>query len=197
MHPLAIEDLIHQHGRARSKADYYPKHLFMRILCHRLAPDDDMSLDASLGHVPLDPSAIPRTASPEPMDMDHYDEKGLESMDEGRTMHNSPGVGAKDKGIGARDVESSPADRPVRPRPVARHSSWSSTLLHFAKKVSICSGSFRDMLIPPGQKQQHAADWKLIQKLKRGERINVKLNPISIFLFRDGARFVLTALQGN
>lgn len=169
MHPLAIEDLIHQHGRARSKADYYPKHLFMRILCHRLAPDDDMSLDASLGHVPLDPSAIPRTASPEPMDMDHYDEKGLESMDEGRTMHNSPGVGAKDKGIGARDVESSPADRPVRPRPVARHSSWSSTLLHFAKK-----------------KQQHAADWKLIQKLKRGERINVKLNPISIFLFRDG-----------
>ena len=36
MHPLSVEDVLFQGGHALSKADYYPKHLFIRVLCHTL-----------------------------------------------------------------------------------------------------------------------------------------------------------------
>ncbi|KAJ7264061.1 hypothetical protein B0H12DRAFT_1102743 [Mycena haematopus] len=36
LHPLALEDVFHAHPRARSKADYYAQHLFLRVLCHEL-----------------------------------------------------------------------------------------------------------------------------------------------------------------
>ncbi|KAF7316448.1 CorA-like protein [Mycena indigotica] len=36
LHPLALDDILHAHPRARSKVDYYNQHLFMRILCHEL-----------------------------------------------------------------------------------------------------------------------------------------------------------------
>ncbi|TEB32375.1 hypothetical protein FA13DRAFT_1790699 [Coprinellus micaceus] len=33
---LALEDILHERGHNHSKADYYPSHLFLRILCHAL-----------------------------------------------------------------------------------------------------------------------------------------------------------------
>lgn len=33
---LALEDILHERGHNHSKADYYPNHLFLRILCHTL-----------------------------------------------------------------------------------------------------------------------------------------------------------------
>ncbi|RXW17592.1 hypothetical protein EST38_g8261 [Candolleomyces aberdarensis] len=37
---LALEDILHESGHNHSKADYYPNHLFLRILCHTLeAPE--------------------------------------------------------------------------------------------------------------------------------------------------------------
>lgn len=38
-HPLSIEDMLHNHQTYSSKADYYSKHLFIRLLCHTLADD--------------------------------------------------------------------------------------------------------------------------------------------------------------
>ncbi|CCM01365.1 uncharacterized protein FIBRA_03415 [Fibroporia radiculosa] len=182
MHPLAIEDMLHQHGHARSKADYYPKHLFLRLLCHRLAPDDDISLDASLGHMPVDPVTILRSESPEPMDPEHPDDKGYETADEDHTMYgSSPYIGASSSKFSAKGKSSAPVDveamsgEKPRPRPVPHHS-WSSSFMHRAHK-----------------KQKHAQDWKLIQKLKKGERVNVKLYPVCIFLFRDDPKLDFTA----
>ena len=67
MHPLALEDLLHFRKNARSKADYYPKHLFLRVLCHTLCDDDEASTGISslpsLTH-------LPRSASPAPMESD-------------------------------------------------------------------------------------------------------------------------------
>nr|GAT54714.1 CorA-like protein [Mycena chlorophos] len=40
LHPLALEDILHAHPRARSKVDYYNQHLFMRILAHELSVDE-------------------------------------------------------------------------------------------------------------------------------------------------------------
>jgi hypothetical protein len=68
LHPLALEDVLHQHAHARSKADYYNQHLFLRILCHALTSRDDGIPDS------MDPT-IPRSSSPGPMGAD--DEKGM------------------------------------------------------------------------------------------------------------------------
>ena len=45
IHPLALEDIVHQRPQARSKADYYLKHLFIHILVHKLASDEDDTSD--------------------------------------------------------------------------------------------------------------------------------------------------------
>lgn len=67
MHPLALEDLLHQRGHARSKSDYYPQHLFLRVLCHSLSNEDD-SGGPSISH-------LPRSESPSPMGEDSDDEE--------------------------------------------------------------------------------------------------------------------------
>jgi hypothetical protein len=41
LHPLALEDVLNGNPHTRSKADYYPRHLFLRVLCHELATDDE------------------------------------------------------------------------------------------------------------------------------------------------------------
>jgi len=78
IHPLALEDLLHQRGpHARSKADYYPQHLFVRVLCHtlgsRLSPEG--SVDEGTSHDPSGWSSqsgtitnLPRSMSPKPLD---------------------------------------------------------------------------------------------------------------------------------
>ena len=40
LHPLALEDVLHKSTHSRSKADYYPQHLFISILCHYLVSRD-------------------------------------------------------------------------------------------------------------------------------------------------------------
>lgn len=76
MHPLAIEDVIHHHGSsARSKADYYPQHLFLRILCHRLASEGDWDIASEVLDDPDDSEVdgMPRSESPEPMEDSDYE----------------------------------------------------------------------------------------------------------------------------
>ena len=82
MHPLAIEDLLHARRAARSKADYYQKHLFLRILCHTLTPEEETATpDGSV-------TQLPRSSSPE-----HYDDSDNEDSigkdDEDRTVYGS------------------------------------------------------------------------------------------------------------
>jgi hypothetical protein len=87
LHPLALEDILNQRIQARSKADYYRKHLFLRVLCHTLAPSDDICLE-SLNPLLTQKSPLAmnneniitsgaRSASPLPMN-------GFESTDLGR-----------------------------------------------------------------------------------------------------------------
>ncbi|KAG6829107.1 hypothetical protein H0H92_005649 [Tricholoma furcatifolium] len=45
LHPLALEDVLHEQGHNQSKADYYHDHLFIRILCHKGEGDTDIDVD--------------------------------------------------------------------------------------------------------------------------------------------------------
>ncbi|TFY82441.1 hypothetical protein EWM64_g1576 [Hericium alpestre] len=81
LHPLALEDLLQPRGHARSKADYYSQHLFIRALCHTIAsgagsgwPDGAASSASSQTL-----TGLPRSSSPLPLDeklgiADHYGE---------------------------------------------------------------------------------------------------------------------------
>lgn len=70
IHPLALEDVLHRRDQARSKADYYMKHLFIRILRHTLAPENDHD-----ANVPKFTNA-PRCASPLDVEDVSDDERG-------------------------------------------------------------------------------------------------------------------------
>ncbi|KAH9832551.1 uncharacterized protein C8Q71DRAFT_860939 [Rhodofomes roseus] len=151
MHPLAIEDVIHQHGNnARSKADYYPQHLFLRILCHRLASEDQWYTtdDDSDDPSSIDPGKIPRSESPGPMEDLDYERKGSESRRFGSA-----------KRAATEDVEM------VRGR--------------YTRAAS---------LAPQPSKKSFTRDRKVLEKLKleNEDRVNVKISPVCIFLFRDG-----------
>ena len=76
MHPLSVEDVLHMGGHTLSKADYYPKHLFIRVLCHTLGSANGTSqcLTTAAGSAGLSSSPpftdIPRSASPQHFNFD-------------------------------------------------------------------------------------------------------------------------------
>lgn len=85
LHPLALEDVLANRGNARSKADYFTKHLALRILCHAVVPDEDAA--------PLveEITKMPRSSSPDPMT--DSDEKG--EPDEDFTLYGGSAPGSK------------------------------------------------------------------------------------------------------
>jgi hypothetical protein len=78
LHPLALEDVFHGHSQNRSKADYYTRHLFLRVLCHEIVDDNFQKATSEPNQI----SNIPRSASPEPMDIEY--EKGDQLEDSGQ-----------------------------------------------------------------------------------------------------------------
>ncbi|KAF9446278.1 hypothetical protein P691DRAFT_733595 [Macrolepiota fuliginosa MF-IS2] len=50
VHSLALEDVLQEQGHIQSKVDYYPDHLFLRILCHSVCPPDECEDHVHLGH---------------------------------------------------------------------------------------------------------------------------------------------------
>jgi len=74
MHPLSVEDILHLGGHTLSKADYYPKHLFIRVLCHTLGSANCSSQGPTTAAAGLSSSPpfteIPRSASPGHFNLD-------------------------------------------------------------------------------------------------------------------------------
>ncbi|KAI0352284.1 hypothetical protein OH77DRAFT_812592 [Trametes cingulata] len=178
MHPLALEDVLHQRGHARSKADYYPQHLFLRVLCHSLANDDDTGAP-TFAHLPR--SESPMNIEDSDSDDDESDfnkapaqETAAEAeADDERTVFGSASASRYSTkrgggggtlrnrfgGSGRADVESPPA-------------------------VAV-AGRFAGIEADDKAKM-NARNRKLLRELKRGDRVNVKVAPMCIFLFRDG-----------
>ena len=61
LHPLSLEDILTFPGRPRSGADYYKKHLFIRVLSHTLNQDGQ--------NVPNVLEQIVRSDSPDPFEL--------------------------------------------------------------------------------------------------------------------------------
>ena len=58
LHPLALEDVFHARKQTRSKADYYPQHLFLHVLCHEAEEIGQRNLDVSRHIYPLQDSML-------------------------------------------------------------------------------------------------------------------------------------------
>ena len=83
MHPLAIEDVLSQRQHSRSKVDYYPQHLFLRILCHSLTSEDYRTPYSSV-------TSLPRSESPDLIGIDESDdEEDVPPPDDDRTVYGS------------------------------------------------------------------------------------------------------------
>ena len=72
LHPLALEDVFHTRSQNRSKADYYSKHLFLRVLCHELVKGEQPGSSHSSHLTSFLPGAH-RSASPDPFDAEASD----------------------------------------------------------------------------------------------------------------------------
>ncbi|KAJ3563082.1 hypothetical protein NP233_g9173 [Leucocoprinus birnbaumii] len=151
LHPLALEDIFHQSGHVRSKADYYARHLFLRVLCHEISEHDKDD-----ENVVIPPGAL-RSSSPEPMDR--------KMSDEGDILHETV----------------SPKREKRRPRP----------LLPFHRGDNERTATQLLRLIASETKKRHHltrrdAQRAALDALKQGERVDVDVSPMFIFLFRDG-----------
>ncbi|KAF8971808.1 magnesium transporter [Flammula alnicola] len=174
LHPLALEDVFHGHARNRSKADYYTKHLFLRVLCHELVEDDQIFFNASGSF-----TNAPRSTSPEPMSTSEaeLDEK-LNESDDAIKYGGTPNSGSsitKRKVFGRNPIlPTSRSDvKPVYEN--GRASTDKSLTLIMEKEGAALA-----------QREERKKDEAVIRVLKQGSRVNVSVSPMFFFLFRDG-----------
>ncbi|KAH9951017.1 hypothetical protein B0H21DRAFT_818847 [Amylocystis lapponica] len=160
IHPLAVEDILHQHGSVRSKADYYPNHLFLRVLCHKLSEHDADASSATNEHLsPLESIGPDEEESSEK----HY--KGHEShMYDKRTAFGKGGVSAT-RGWGTLRRRLSAAVQ------VQQQQQYPSNAGQVANNE---------------RKKRNAQGQRVVHELQKEDRINVRVQPMCILLFRDG-----------
>ncbi|KAJ3865714.1 magnesium transporter [Lentinula novae-zelandiae] len=164
IHPLALEDVFHTRSQTRSKADYYNKHLFLRILCHELGdPDAEPKTveSAALGSTLTD---APRSSSPLPFE----DGEGYEMLEKNdkawfgnsfgsrksSTLRHRGGIKKREKDLEEGSLKKAPS------------------LFSLTQNTET--------------RQQRREEEVSIAALKKGARVTVDVSPMHIFLFRDG-----------
>ncbi|KAH9923673.1 uncharacterized protein B0H18DRAFT_878449 [Fomitopsis serialis] len=161
MHPLAIEDILSQRQHSRSKADYYPQHLFLRVLCHSLTSDDYGTPDSSVTN-------LPRSESPDLIGIDDSDgEEEVTQPDDDRTVYGSASASKFSTKRGSL-------------RNGAAKVKEAKDVEHVAMQIQ------QQQRLHRGEQKQAARHMRLIRELKKGDRVAVKVLPLCIFLFRDG-----------
>ncbi|KAF8899400.1 hypothetical protein BD779DRAFT_1488650 [Infundibulicybe gibba] len=144
LHSLALEDVLHEQGHNLTKADYYPAHLFLRVLCHTLEPEG-AEHDENVSEFPLSPT-----------NSHSGDLSQAEKADAGRTKHSEEA--RTRKGMPHRHVEG-------------------QIEVSLGRRFTGLSG-FRK-----AARQERIMH---IHALTKGDRVNVKHEPMFIFLTPDG-----------
>lgn len=164
LHPLALEDVFHTRSQTRSKADYYNRHLFLRILCHELGdPDEAIGATAAEGSTLTD---LPRSLSPSPFtDADAE----MEMRELG-------------KGDFEEDEKTLRGTQPTRKRRPLLPTSRADVRRQSSRTATTTPGRRDTAEVLKDRRMEEAA----IKALKSGERVNVKVSPMFIFLLRDG-----------
>ncbi|KDQ62923.1 hypothetical protein JAAARDRAFT_53142 [Jaapia argillacea MUCL 33604] len=172
LHPLALEDVLHQRGHARSKADYYSKHLFLRVLCHTLAPSE-ASVAASTY------TDLPRSASPDPMQNSLEDDRT--NSDDEKTQFG----GGSSTGLNSRFSTKRRNGTLRRDATFSEKPGFDVEMVE-ADTLKIPAPA-RTQLIRKMTANRKREQYVLtVDELKKDGRVPVKIAPMCIFLLRDG-----------
>ncbi|KAI9513096.1 hypothetical protein F5148DRAFT_466834 [Russula earlei] len=156
LHPLSVEDVLHWGGHALSKADYYPKHLFIRVLCHSLVSTAAMSQSpetASSSHA-VGSSSLAFTDPLRSASLNRLDEK---------------------LGMGDQYAYENACERDVGPM-----DDWGTGRATVDPEMGGRAPS------PLVYKRRRAVAELTLDELKKGDRVGVHIEPMCIFLCRDG-----------
>ncbi|KAG7100027.1 hypothetical protein E1B28_001813 [Marasmius oreades] len=181
IHPLALEDVFHHRPGARSKADYYTKHLFIHILCHELGHDGDVLAEiqrhgtsAALGSTLAESIDIPRSSSPEPLT--DADKMGLDVLEEEEiTLYGTAPNSRKST---------------LRMRNRAKLAGAGGDLEH-GRQGGLLSFMNKAKTRRETKRRQAREDEIKVGELKKGEKVVVREIPFFIFLYRNGTVITL------
>ena len=186
LHPLSLEDVLNTPGRPRSGADYYRRHLFIRVLSHTLDHDGPGG--------PNFLEQIARSSSPEPFELqDKIEGLPKQSVADSRTSsgftskfsrkYKSPHKSATIE-PGGYDVENVNVSKPPQG---ATYGSLYATYVRpslFAPLSHMPTNTLQDQ-----EEKANKTVLKLMQELREGGRVDVSIKPLCVFLFRDGRSF--------
>ncbi|KAH8835233.1 magnesium transporter [Flagelloscypha sp. PMI_526] len=180
LHPLALEDIFHTRSRTRSKADYYQRHLFLRILAHELLDQDAGASDVQWAAGSTLVDSEPESFGKNSFEMSSF-EKEDDTLD-GSASSRLDTLKRRDRRRRPPILPSSTLDTGVPARPHPRRASTTSTVHYQQLQRNLAAG-----FGPPPTPD----DIKLEQLKERDQRdprdrVKVKLNPVWIFLLRDG-----------
>ncbi|KAG0694044.1 hypothetical protein DFH29DRAFT_1006684 [Suillus ampliporus] len=184
LHPLALEDVLHKRGHARSKTDYYSQHLFIHVLSHTIAS----SSSSPTSYIPEDEEPLPpRSSSPSPMTPGDYPKKEYfkddDVGDDAHTMSEGSAPGTWRLGSGIRSRRSTKADMESATR--GKEDDLTPLTTVTRKESAFQTNTHRITLAAQSRKRREKAQMSLADLKKEG-RVNVSVQPISIFLLRDG-----------
>ncbi|KAG6887621.1 hypothetical protein C0992_011444 [Termitomyces sp. T32_za158] len=173
LHPLSLEDIFHTPSQTRSKADYYNRHLFLRVLCHVLGQEDETAAartdSMTYGTMLMDG---PRSETPSAMsDPDRLDKEAVREEDD-YTMYDNETTSGREKKRG----------RLLSLFHVAPND-LEGTLAHRSGSISSLA---QLMSRAAAQRRKQANTNITLEALKQGDRVNVNVSPMFIFLLRDG-----------
>jgi hypothetical protein len=161
---------------ARSKADYYSKHLFLRIICHQLLDGDDAN------SVLLD---SPRSSSPSRIDSSTVSSRSTKVSEDGYASEKD-----QDGELGLRgrfmkkktfDAENHAANPHTQRR--SRLATMMMSSVGTSPEVSVHSTY---IYLHSQAQRNRVAERVSLEELKRGDRVNVALKTMFVFLGRDG-----------
>ncbi|KDQ58806.1 hypothetical protein JAAARDRAFT_193325 [Jaapia argillacea MUCL 33604] len=171
LHPLAVEDILHQRGHVSSKADYYSQHLFLRILCHSIRHGAESNgsahTDPSLVNDGCDKDRTLSGHSKPQYDRDYYSPLGTRLSANTRIRSLSPSFRLKHP--------------PTIDLDTVEAGIWKTPANNEASRRAL--------------KQQHMQI--VVQELKRGGYVPVNTSPICIFLLRDGTVISINQTPSN
>lgn len=187
LHPLAVEDVLEQ-GQIRSKADWFPKHLFVHILDHTLHSPEEHSLRRSR----RDPDSTAQDSASSTSSSSSDSDGGYEGIPSMEDI-----IGPKDvrqsrlhtlNYFGKNNRQSLSKERRDVEHGIATSQKWwyeKTSLLS-----SVCLFPFLISIHPRIQCLQHgrkrASKLAQLEALKRKNRVRVHVTNAFFFLFQDG-----------
>ncbi|KAG9110290.1 hypothetical protein FRC07_008205, partial [Ceratobasidium sp. 392] len=171
LHPLSLDVVVNGRDNARSKADYYAKHLFIHILSHALPPDENN----------------PKTGEPLPDEPDPMD-----TPRQSKTYDPESGLGANPE-----SVPYSRARVPITRKPTAMtvNTTYNEKGLDLARtrtRLGIHDVNEKEEDAAAKASRKKEANILAIDALKAGTgQIKVDVTSVFMFLLRDGTLITL------